>query len=98
MTRVIVAAVFLVLLLFAVKVFEEFFRSRKPRNEYRRKDRLMTDAERECFQRPGQFYQPILLTTNLISNLSAQVGNIIANIINHHNRAIPYFTAYIHDL
>jgi very-short-patch-repair endonuclease len=49
MTKVIVAAVFLVLLIVAAKVFEEFFRNRKPRFEYRRKDGVMTNAEQECF-------------------------------------------------
>jgi len=49
MTKVIVAAVFLVLLVVASKVFEGFFRSRKPRFEYRRKDGVMTNAERECY-------------------------------------------------
>jgi very-short-patch-repair endonuclease len=49
MTKVIVAAVFLVLLLIAAKVFEEFTRRRKPRFEYRRKDGVMTNAERECY-------------------------------------------------
>jgi hypothetical protein len=45
MTKVIVAAVFLVLLLIAAKVFEEFSRNRKPRFEYYRKNCVMTNAE-----------------------------------------------------
>jgi hypothetical protein len=49
MTKVIVAAVFLVLLLIAAKVFEEFTRSRKPRFEYHRKNCVMTNAEQECY-------------------------------------------------
>jgi hypothetical protein len=48
MTKVIVAAVFLVLLLIAAKVFEEFTRSRKPRFEYHRKNCVMTNAKQEC--------------------------------------------------
>jgi very-short-patch-repair endonuclease len=49
MTKVIVATVFLVLLVVAAKVFEEFSRTRKPRFEYRRKHCVMTNAEQECF-------------------------------------------------
>jgi very-short-patch-repair endonuclease len=49
MTKVIVALVFLVLLVVAAKVFEEFIRSRKPRFEYRRKDCVMSNAEQECY-------------------------------------------------
>jgi len=49
MTKLIVAMVFLVLLLIAVKLFEEFNRARKPRFEYRRKDCVMTNAEQECY-------------------------------------------------
>ena len=49
MTKVLVAAVILVLVVIAVKVFEEFTRSRKPRFEYRRNDGVMTNAERECY-------------------------------------------------
>ncbi len=49
MTRLIVIVVILALVVIAIKVFEEFSRSRKPRFEYRRKDAVMTDAERECF-------------------------------------------------
>jgi very-short-patch-repair endonuclease len=49
MTKVIVAAVFLVLLVLAAKIFEEFSRNRKPRFEYRRKDGVMTNAEQECY-------------------------------------------------
>ena len=49
MTKIIVVLVILVLLVVAAKVFEEFTRSRKPQFQYRRKDRVMTEAERECF-------------------------------------------------
>jgi very-short-patch-repair endonuclease len=49
MTKVIVAAVFLVLLLIVAKVFEGFTRSRKPRFEYHRKNCVMTNAEQECY-------------------------------------------------
>jgi len=49
MTKVIIALVVLVLLAVAIKVFEEFTRSRKPQFQYRRKDSVMTEAERECF-------------------------------------------------
>jgi hypothetical protein len=48
MTKIIVALVILVLLMVAVKVFETFTQSRKPQFQYRRKDVVMTDAEREC--------------------------------------------------
>lgn len=37
------------LLVVVIKLFEEFARSKKPSFEYRRKDCIMTDAERECF-------------------------------------------------
>jgi very-short-patch-repair endonuclease len=49
MTKVIVLAVFLVLLIVAAKIFEELLRNRKPRFEYRRKDGVMTDAEQDCY-------------------------------------------------
>jgi len=49
MTKLIIMLVILALLVVAAKVFEELTRSRKPRFEYRRKDGVMTDAERECF-------------------------------------------------
>jgi len=49
MTKVIVAMAFLVLLVIAARVFELFVRNRKPRFEYRRKDCVMTNAERECY-------------------------------------------------
>jgi very-short-patch-repair endonuclease len=49
MTKVIVVAVFLILLMVAAKVFNEFTRSRKPRFEYHRKDAVMTNAERDCY-------------------------------------------------
>lgn len=49
MTKVIIVAVFLVFLVVAAKVFEEFFRSRKPRFEYRRKNYVMTTAEQDCY-------------------------------------------------
>jgi|SRR5579862_962539 len=49
MTRVIIALAVLVVLAVALRIFGEFFRSRKPRFEYRRKDCVMTSAERECY-------------------------------------------------
>jgi very-short-patch-repair endonuclease len=49
MTKIIVALVILVVLVIASKVVEGFFRSRKPRFEYRRKDCVMTNAEQECY-------------------------------------------------
>jgi very-short-patch-repair endonuclease len=49
MTKIIVALVILVLLVVAAKVFKEFTRNRKPQFQYRRKDGVMTEAERECY-------------------------------------------------
>lgn len=42
--------VILGLLVVAIKLVEEFAPNKKQRFEYRRKDGVMTDAERECFQ------------------------------------------------
>src|ERR1039457_5782386 len=49
MTKIIVTLVILVLVVIAAKLFEEFTRNRKPQFQYRRKDSVMTEAERECF-------------------------------------------------
>ncbi len=49
MTKVIIALVILVLLVIAGKVFEAFIGNRKPQFQYRRKNAVMTEAERECF-------------------------------------------------
>jgi very-short-patch-repair endonuclease len=49
MVKVIVAIVFLILVVVAIKVFEEFTRRRKPRFQYSRNDSVMTAAERECY-------------------------------------------------
>lgn len=50
MTKLIIPLVILFLLLFAATVILQFIGKRKPRFDYRRKDGVMTDAERECFQ------------------------------------------------
>jgi very-short-patch-repair endonuclease len=49
MTKLIIALVLLALLVVAAKVFEAVNRNRKPQFEYRRKNGVMTDAERECY-------------------------------------------------
>lgn len=50
MTKILIPLVILAVIAIAIRLLAEFTRRRKPRFEYRRKECVMTNAERECFQ------------------------------------------------